>query len=196
MSELRDWLVETVKTKGYRFDADGFVLASGKVSHHFIDGKLALSHGDDLTRAAQAVAEVARGLGVEFDAVGGLTNGADHLAHAVAMVTHTSWFFVRKEAKQRGTKQRLEGARLGPTTRVLLVDDVVTTGGSILEALEVVQSEAGATVVGAIPLVERDDAAREEFGRRGIAFDAAVSYRDLGIPKVSEEDEDPADWSD
>lgn len=192
MSELRDWLVETVKVKGYRFDPEGFVLASGKVSHHFIDGKLALSHGDDLAKAAQAVAEVAGSLGVEFDAVGGLTNGADHLAHAVAMVTHTSWFFVRKEAKKRGTKQRLEGARLGPETRVLLVDDVVTTGGSILEALDVVQTEAGATVVGAIPLVERDDNARDEFRRRGIPFAAAVSYRDLGIPRVADERDVPA----
>jgi orotate phosphoribosyltransferase len=189
MSGHRAWLVEVVRAKGYRYDADGFKLASGKWSHHFVDAKRALSDGDDLTRCALAFAELAEQLGIEFDAVGGLTNGADHIAHAIAMATHKKWFFVRKMAKDRGTRQRIEGATLDPGVRVLLVDDVVTTGGSILDALEAIETETGAPIVGALPLVDRDDAAKPVFDERGIPYAALVTYSDLGIPPVRDEPE-------
>ena len=66
--------------------------------------------------------------GFRFDAVGGPTLGADALAVGIAAVSDTSWFVVRKEPKGHGTKRWIEGARLGPGVKTLLVDDVVTTG--------------------------------------------------------------------
>ena len=95
---------------------------------------------------------------IEFDAVGGLTMGADALAHGVAMVTGKAWFSVRKEPKSRGLEQFIEGFRLKdhPGTRVLLVEDVVSTGGSVRKAYDR-SIEAGAVVTGIIPMVDRGE---------------------------------------
>src|SRR5205085_1093346 len=79
--------------------------------------------------ACEAIVELVREAGVEFDAVGGLTLGADQFAHGVALVADRGWFVIRKQPKGRGTDQWVEGTVLGPGVRVLLVDDVVTTGG-------------------------------------------------------------------
>jgi orotate phosphoribosyltransferase len=183
---LRDRVVEIVKAQGYQHHDPPLVLASGRRSHHFVDGKLALRRGADLALAGRAVLEAAGSIGADFDAVGGLTNGADHLAHAAAIAGEREWFFIRKQAKDRGTRRRVEGAQLGPGIRVLLVDDAVTTGGSILEALDAVE-ETGAQVVGAVALVDRDNTMEARFAERGVPYTAIVTYRDLGIPPVSEE---------
>ena len=103
-----------------------------------------------------------RANGIEFDAVGGLTMGADPLAHGVAMVTGKAWFSVRKEQKQRGREQWIEGTRLEPGTRVLLVDDVISTGGSTEMAFDRVTA-VGAVVTGVIPMVDRGDVAAKRF---------------------------------
>jgi orotate phosphoribosyltransferase len=122
---------------------------------------------------------------IEFDAVGGLTMGADSIAIGVAMVTGKAWFSVRKEQKSRGREQWIEGTRLDPGTRVLLVDDVISTGGSTEIALERVVA-AGAVVTGVIPMVDRGDVAAKRFAKRNIAFAALVTYRDLGIERVKD----------
>ena len=101
--------------------------------------------------------DAVEGHGIDFDAVGGLTMGADQFAHGVAIVGHCDWFVVRKEPKGRGTNRLVEGATLRPGTRVLLVDDVVTTGGSIKQAWQAVPKRAHGR--------RRGDPARP--GRRG-----------------------------
>lgn len=88
---------------------------------------------------------------VRGDAVGGPTMGADALAVGIAVVSDSRWFFVRKEPKGRGTGRWIEGAQVGPGDKVLLVEDVVTTGGSILKTVEVVR-DTGAEVVAAATL--------------------------------------------
>ena len=96
--------------------------------------------------------------------------GADPLAHGIAMVDERlGWFSVRKEPKQRGLSRWIEGARIGPGDRVLLVDDVVTTGGSIQQAYEHVL-EAGATVVAALPVLDRGEVAGTFFVERQVPF--------------------------
>jgi len=181
VSGLRDQLIEIVREKGLtRFD-EPVRLASGQMSREFVDGKAALAHGADLELACRALLEAVGD--IEFDAVGGLTMGADQFAHVVAVLAGTNAFVVRKEPKGRGTNKLVEGARVGPGTRVLLVDDAVTTGGSIQKAYEEI-TRLGATVVGAVTLVDRGDVAGPFFRSRDVPYFALVTYRDLDIEPV------------
>ncbi len=102
-----------IRTRGYEHRDEPFKLASGQLSHDYIDGKFAVDTGERLAIVSRAVADLAAQHGIEFDAVGGLTMGADPLSHGVAMVTGKAWFSVRKEQKQRGREQWIEGTRLG-----------------------------------------------------------------------------------
>lgn len=119
-----------------------------------------------------------------FDAVGGLTLGADALSVGVAAVSDTSWFVVRKERKEHGTKRRIEGARIGPETKILVVDDVVTTGGSILTAFDAVEA-TGADIVAAVTLVDRGESARGKLEDRGVPYFPMATYEDLGMEPVT-----------
>ena len=159
-------------------------LASGAWSSDFVDGKEALAAWRDLRIACEAIAETVHDAGHRFDAVGGLTMGADALAVGIAAVTDTRWFFVRKESKQRGTRRWVEGAQIGPGDRILLVDDVVTTGGSILRAFDIIQ-RTGAEVVAAVTLLDRSDLARPKFEDRGIDYFPMATYESLGIEPVN-----------
>jgi len=174
---------DLIRTRGYEHREEPFRLASGQLSHDYIDGKYAIDTGERLTIVSRAVADLAVRSGIEFDAVGGLTMGADPLAHGIAMVTGSAWFSVRKEQKQRGREQWVEGTRLQPGTRVLLVDDVISTGGSTETALDRI-TPLGVVVTGVIPMVDRGDVATRRFAARNIPFAALVTYRDLGIEPI------------
>jgi orotate phosphoribosyltransferase len=176
---------DLIRTRGHERREEPFRLASGQLSHDYIDGKYAIDTGERLTVVSRAVADLAAMTGIEFDAVGGLTMGADPLAHGIAMVTGKAWFSVRKEQKQRGREQWIEGTRIEPGMRVLLVDDVISTGGSTEIAFERVVA-AGAVVTGVIPMVDRGDVAAGRFARRNTSFAALVTYRDLGIEPVKD----------
>ena len=176
---------ELIRMRGYEHREEPFRLASGQLSHDYIDGKYAVDTGERLAIVSRAVADLAAMNGIEFDAVGGLTMGADPLAHGVAMVTGKAWFSVRKEQKQRGRQQWIEGTRLQPGMRVLLVDDVISTGGSTEKAFDRV-TEAGVVVTGVIPMVDRGDVAAKRFAQRDVPFVALVTYRDLGIEPVKD----------
>jgi orotate phosphoribosyltransferase len=174
---------DLIRTRGYEHREEPFRLASGQLSHDYIDGKYAIDTGERLTIVSRAVADLAVRSGIEFDAVGGLTMGADPLAHGIAMVTGSAWFSVRKEQKQRGREQWVEGTRLEPGARVLLVDDVISTGGSTETALDRI-TPLGVVVTGVIPMVDRGDVATKRFAARNIPFAALVTYRDLGIEPI------------
>lgn len=153
------------------------------MSQDFVDAKRALAEGEDLEIACRAMLDVVDDLGVTFDAVGGLTLGADQFAHAIAVLARKRWFVVRKAAKGRGTNRRIEGTTLSPDDAVLLVDDVVTTGGSVIEAFEQVQA-TGARVAAAVCLLDRGDEAARRFGELGVPYRAVATYADLGIDPV------------
>ena len=84
------------------------------MSHDFIDGKTALAKGEHLELACRAMIDAMDNLGVEWDAVGGLTMGADQFSHVTAVLARKKWFVVRKEVKGRGTNKRIEGEDVGP----------------------------------------------------------------------------------
>ena len=176
---------DLIRTRGYEHREEPFRLVSGQLSHDYIDGKYAIDTGERMTIVSRAVADLAAALGIEYDAVGGLTMGADPLAHGIAMVTGKAWFSVRKEQKTRGREQWIEGTRLEPGTRVLLVDDVISTGGSTEIAYERVTA-LGAVVSGVIPMVDRGEVAAGRFAKRRVPFAALVTYRDLGIEPVED----------
>jgi orotate phosphoribosyltransferase len=183
VSARRDEVVEIVRERGYRRLEEPVRLASGEMSLDYIDAKRALAYGPHLRSACEALLELVQAAGVDFDAVGGLTLGADQFAHVAAVLSDRSWFVVRKGVKDHGTKKKVEGADLRSGVSVLLVDDVVTTGGSILEALAAVR-ETGASVAMAVTLVDRGAVATEHFAREGIPYAALVTFQDLGIDPV------------
>jgi orotate phosphoribosyltransferase len=182
---LRNQAIELVKERGYERRDRPFKLASGQLSYDYIDGKYAVDTGERLALVSRAVTELAVAHDMEFTAVGGLTMGADALAHGIAMISGSAWFSVRKEPKPRGREQWIEGCRLTASDRVLLVDDVVTMGGSILKAYDRVRA-TGSAVVGVIPMVDRGESGRQIFADRDVPYEPLMTYRDLGIEPVNE----------
>ena len=175
-----------IKTRGLERREVPFRLASGQLSNDYIDGKRVVDNSEDLKGleiVCHAIVQLARRDGMNFTHVGGLTMGADALAIGISMVADPGWFSVRKEPKPRGHERWIEGSRIGPGDTVLLVDDVVTTGGSIKLAYDRAV-ETGAEVVGVIPMVDRGEVAGAMFAELGVPYTALVTYKDLGIDPV------------
>ncbi|HEX9357996.1 MAG TPA: orotate phosphoribosyltransferase [Streptosporangiaceae bacterium] len=157
-----------------------FVLSSGQRASWYIDLRRILLSG----RAAPLAGRVMLGLtaGLDYDAVGGLTLGADPVATAMMHAASAAGqpldaFVVRKEGKAHGLQRRIEGPDV-TGRRVLAVEDTSTTGASVLTAVHALR-EAGAEVVGAAVIVERG--AREPVTARGLPYLAAYDMGDLGL---------------
>src|SRR5437764_2673154 len=129
------------------------VLTSGRTSQYLIDAKRAILRPAGFRALAELVAGQARAW--EATAVGGMTMGADPIAcAALAGGADVKAFFVRKEVKQHGLSRRIEGPPLGAEDRCMLVEDVVTTGGSTIKALEALRDE-GHQVCGVLAICDR-----------------------------------------
>ena len=129
------------------------VLTSGRTSQYLIDAKRAILRREGFQALAELVAERAREWGAT--AVGGMTMGADPIAcAALAGDADVKAFFVRKEAKDHGLARRIEGPVLGTDERCLIVEDVVTTGGSTIRAIEAVRAE-GHQICGVLAVCDR-----------------------------------------
>ena len=173
----RQALADLVRRTGYERRPEPFQLSSGGWSHDYVDGKHAVAAGGALRQASQAVVDL---VGESFDSVGGPTMGADALAHGVAMLTGCTWFSVRKEAKGHGRGTWVEGARLAAGDRVVMVEDVVSTGASLLRAAERVR-ELGVEVVAATALLDRSPAVEKRFAEAGVPWLPLLTWTDLGI---------------
>jgi orotate phosphoribosyltransferase len=129
------------------------VLTSGQVAQYYVDAKRAVLRPAGFAAMAELVA--ARTRDWDATAVGGLTMGADAPAcAALAGGADVKAFFVRKETKQHGLQRRVEGPPLDADDRCLIVEDVVTTGGSTLQAIEAVR-EAGHEIAGVVAILDR-----------------------------------------
>ena len=157
-------------------------LASGRTADYYVDMRRVSLDG----YAAPIIGRVMRDLVAdwEFEAVGGLTLGADPVAtamlHAAAAAgERLDAFVVRKAEKAHGLQRRIEGPDVAGRA-VLVVEDVSTTGGSPLTAAEALQ-EAGAEVIAVAVIVDRDTGAREAIEAEGLAYRYAISAADLGL---------------
>jgi orotate phosphoribosyltransferase len=173
-------LIEQIKTLAVV--RERVTLASGRTADYYVDMRRVSLDG----YAAPIVGRVMRDLVAdwEFEAVGGLTLGADPVAtamlHAAAAAgERLDAFVVRKAEKAHGLQRRIEGAPVAGR-RVLAVEDTSTTGGSVLTAVQALR-EAGAEVVGVAVIVDRDTGAREAIEAAGLAYRFAVSAADLGL---------------
>src|SRR3954453_3459427 len=129
------------------------VLTSGATAQYYVDAKRAILRPAGFRALGELVAERARAW--DATAVGGLTMGADAPAcAALAGGADVKAFFARKEQKQHGLQRRIEGPLLEPRDRCLIVEDVVTTGGSTIEAIEAVRA-AGHEIVGVVAILDR-----------------------------------------
>ena len=129
------------------------VLTSGQTAQYLVDAKRAILRPAGFAALAQLVAAQAEEWGAT--AVGGMTMGADPIAcAALAGGADVKAFFVRKEVKQHGLARRIEGPLLDPADRCMLVEDVTTTGGSTIKALEAVRDE-GHQVCGVVIVCDR-----------------------------------------
>ncbi|MDQ7993144.1 MAG: orotate phosphoribosyltransferase [Propionicimonas sp.] len=176
----RDQLIEHVKDLAVIHGR--VTLASGKEADYYVDLRRVTLDGV----AAPLVGSVMRDLVAdwEFDAVGGLTLGADPVA--VAMLHDAARgggrldaFVVRKESKAHGLQRRIEGTGVAGR-RVLVVEDTSTTGGSVMAAVEAVR-DAGAEVVGVAVIVDRATGAREVVEAAGLRYRFAIGLEDLGL---------------
>jgi len=183
--DLTQDLLALVRSRGYERRAEPFALSSGGTSRDYVDLRRAVARGADLELAGRAVAAALARRGVEFDAIGGMTMGADPVAHAVAMLTGRGWFSVRKAVKDHGRQQRIEGASLSPGVRVVVMEDTVSTGRSMFEALEVVR-ESGAEVVAACTILDRGEDIAPKVESLGVPYVAVLTYRDLGIEPIGD----------
>jgi orotate phosphoribosyltransferase len=137
-------------------------LTSGRKAHYYVDAKRAILRREGFAALGELVAAEAEG--VRATAVGGMTMGADPVAcAALAAGAEVKAFFVRKERKQHGLQRWIEGAELEPGERCLVVEDVVTTGGSTIAAIERVREE-GFEVAGVVSVLDRLSGGAEAIG--------------------------------
>lgn len=157
-------------------------LSSGRTADYYVDLRRVTLSGQAAPLVGRVMLELTAGL--EFDAVGGLTMGADPVAtamlHAAAARGRTlDAFVVRKEAKAHGLQRRIEGPDVSGR-RVLVLEDTSTTGSSPLAALQAVR-EAGATPVAVAVIVDRDTGAGAKIEAEGVPYLYAYSLDDLAL---------------
>jgi orotate phosphoribosyltransferase len=155
-----------------------FKLTSGKESDFYIDARLTTMSPEGLAIIGPLALSTLRETGWSVDAIGGLTLGADPISYAISYASAVSdhplrAFTVRKEAKAHGTGNLLEGpVREGD--RVAIIEDVITTGGSALRAIEAVRS-AKISVLGVLALVDREEGGRQAIEETGVSVISLVT---------------------
>ena len=181
MTESARQLLEVLKERSFKTGT--FTLASGAVSNYYIDGRMTAVNAKGAFLIGKALYEKLKD--VDAEAIGGMEVGAVPLTAAAVIHFHLNnraieGFWVRDKTKTHGTKKLIEGGPLNPGCKVVILDDVLTTGGSALKAAEAVQ-EAGCKVVKVVCLVDRLQGARDMIEGRGLVFDPILTIADFGI---------------
>lgn len=176
-------LIELIKLRSFQ-EGPEFKLASGKTSSFYFNMKPTMLDSEGAYLVASLILDQLEG--VEADLIGGLEMGAVPIASSVAAVAYAQGrelpaFFVRKQAKEHGTQSLVEGLAKGDSMsgkKVVVVEDVTTTGGSALKAAEALRA-AGAEIVTVITIVDRLDGAAETFATAGLKFEPLLTLADF-----------------
>jgi orotate phosphoribosyltransferase len=157
-----------------------FTLSSGQKSTYYINGKQVTLHPEGAVATSRLFLSM---LPADTDAVAGLTLGADPIVAGVSVVSvyegkSIPALIIRKEAKGHGTQAYIEGATLKPGAKVVVLEDVVTTGQSAMKAVERLRA-AGYVVDRVLTLVDREQGGAEFYAAQGLHFETVFTIRDL-----------------
>ncbi len=182
MESNREKLLDLLVKRSFRYDpSKPFRLRSGRMSDVYIDAKAVTLTAQGMALVGEAIWEKIAPL--KARAIGGLTLGADPIAYATAMYATLTGkgqldvFIVRKEAKGHGTGKGIEGP-VSPGIKVVIVDDVVTTGGATVMAIKRAL-EAGLEILKVVPLVDRQEGGREAVEALGLEYDPIFTKTEL-----------------
>ncbi len=176
----RERLLELLKGKA--LEIRKVILSSGRTSDYYMDCKRVTLSPEGAYLTAKLMLEM---ISPEVSAVGGLTLGADPIVSSIAVLSHIqgrdlSALIVRKESKKHGTMNFVEGPALEKNAKVAVVEDVVTSGASLLNAVDRIAA-AGYEPVQALTILDRNEGGKEAIGERGFILRAIFTRDDLNI---------------
>lgn len=157
-------------------------LSSGRVTDFYFDGRLVSLDPEGSVLIAFLVLEEIKRLGV--NAVGGLTSGADPITSSVGVLAFQQGvplhlFYVRKASKEHGMQRQVEGPALPPSARVALLDDVLTTGTSLLAARDALRRETGLSATDVVVVIDREEGGRETLHKEGLTVHSLFRKADF-----------------
>lgn len=163
--ELKQRLFALLKERAYR--EGNIVLSSGKIGSYYIDARVVTLSAEGAYLTAAVILDLVKDK--DISAIGGPTLGADPLLGAIAALSFLdkkplNTFVVRKTAKEHGTQKRIEGPALKKGDKVIIVDDVATSGGSLLDCISILRKN-GVIVEGAVVIIDRQEGAIENLAR-------------------------------
>jgi orotate phosphoribosyltransferase len=167
LQEMKKRLMEIILGKSFRYsDNPPFTLASGRTSNYYFNCKPTTLDPEGMNLIGAILFEMLRD--TDISAAGGLTMGADPIANALSLISYQHGksiksFIVRKDVKEHGTKSAIEGEVL-PGERVAIIDDVITTGGSTITAIERAR-DAGLIIDLVVVLIDREEGGRENIAK-------------------------------
>lgn len=181
----REKLIELIKARSYKYSERPFRLSSGAYSNYYFNLKQTTYSPEGLYLVGKLIFEKLKELDLKVDAIGGLTMGADPIAFAVARYSYDmnepiEAFVIRKEQKGHGMMSQIEG-NVKEGDRVIIIDDVVTTGASTIKAINVAR-QSGLNIIGVIALLDRcEQNGRENIEALGYPFWSILTVEDFGL---------------
>ncbi len=166
------------------FQFGDFLLSSGKKSTYYFDGKQVTLHPEGAFLVARAIMDIIRAKKIQ--AIGGPTIGADPMVGALAVLcaveklSINNFFLVRKDAKGHGKKRRIEGPQLKAGEKIVLIDDVLTSGASLYNAVEATR-EIQCDIAGAVVLVDRCEGGTQFLEEKGVPVMAVFNITDFPV---------------
>ncbi len=168
-------LAARIKQEAY-LEGD-FVLRSGKRSKYYLDKYLFEGSPDILKALGEHFAEF---ITQDVTLLAGPELGGVALAASTSIASGVKWVIIRNSKKDYGTSKLVEGGEITPSDTVLLIEDIATTGGQVLEAAKVI-TDAGAKVKKIVAVIDRKQGARENITKAGYEFESIITKEDLGI---------------
>jgi len=179
--EMKTRLAEIIMKKSFRYSENPpFTLASGGTSNYYFNCKPTTLDPEGMNLIGAILFEMLSD--ADVSAAGGLTLGADPIANALSLISYQrskpiKSFIIRKEVKEHGTKSAVEGD-VRPGEKVVIIDDVITTGGSTIRAIERAR-DAGLIIDRVIALVDREEGGRENIERHIARVDAVFTRSEI-----------------